>query len=264
MSSKNYKSFNELMMENTSISQKASNKINEKKNPKSTKIENLFFESTIENDIKKSDHFINKKKKDIYDINETINIMNLEKPLLQLSESKDNKKYSENIVNKVPGTYVAVDFQDESVNELNNIINQLGLKKDFDDNFHTTIAFSKKYFSFFPKSCGSKSRKRKFVPRGQRIVKVIDIGHFNTDAGKNLHIVLKSKFCESEHIRAKNAGATYDHNKYIPHITIMYDCKDFDIHKFKKESPDIFNNIIGTNLILKDEYIEKLNNNWVD
>ena len=162
------------------------------------------------------------------------------------------------------GTYVGVNYTQASVDELQRITKLLGLEKDFEDQYHTTIAYSKRMFTFFPYTCGSKRRKVKFVPGNMNKVKIKDIGHFNTPEGKNLHIVLDAPFCDMEHKRTLRAGAQYDFDKYIAHITLVYNCKDFDINTFKKENSQIYHSIIGASLVLKDEYVEKLDPNWTD
>lgn len=189
---------------------------------------------------------------------------------ITLEEAKDLVKDIDTSIEKAKeeklseGTYVGVNYTQASVDELQYITKLLGLEKDFDDQYHTTIAYSKRMFTFFPYTCGSKRRKVKFVPGNMNKVKIKDIGHFNTPEGKNLHIVLDAPFCDMEHKRTLRAGAQYDHDKYIPHITLMYNCKDFDINTFKKENAETYHKIIGTHLVLKDEYVEKLDPNWTN
>jgi len=158
------------------------------------------------------------------------------------------------------GTYVAVDYTDASVKELNNILKLLNVKKDTNDPFHTTIAYSTKSFIFSPKTCLSKRRSRKFVPKNNNKVIVTGLELFDE---KNLHLTLNAPFCEEEFKRAQKAGAEYDYDKYIPHITLAYE-SNFNSKKldeFKKDNSDILKKIIGTRLILKDEYVEKLDLN---
>lgn len=189
---------------------------------------------------------------------------------ITLEEAKDLVKDIDTSIEKAKeeklseGTYVGVNYTQASVDELKYITKLLGLEKDFDDQYHTTIAYSKRMFTFFPYTCGSKRRKVKFVPGNMNKVKIKDIGHFNTPEGKNLHIVLDAPFCDMEHKRTLRAGAQYDHDKYIAHITLMYNCKDFDINTFKKENAETYHKIIGTHLVLKDEYVEKLDPNWTN
>jgi len=188
-----------------------------------------------------------------------------------INESTDFKKHevggtraksseSTKSAKKVTGTYVAVDYTDTSVNTINAILKSLGVKKNTEDPFHTTIAYSTKPFPFSPKTCLSKRRTRKFVPKNNNKVIITDLDLFDN---KTLILKIDAPFCEAEFIRTKKAGAVYDYDKYIPHITLatLDNDSNFDLNKFKQEKPNILKKIIGTRLILKDEYIEKLNPN---
>lgn len=149
------------------------------------------------------------------------------------------------------GTYMAVKFCQESNNKLIEIIKSFGLEKDFNDEFHCTITYSKKELVGFKTCLGESTSKLK------NFVKIKGFGHFDTDSGKNLHIILECPFCEIEFARAKAAGATFDYDKYTAHVTLMYNCKDFTY----SNQGDKF---IGNKLIINEEYVETLNENWID
>lgn len=151
------------------------------------------------------------------------------------------------------GTYVAVKFNELSNKLFNEILDAFGLTKDFDDDFHCTIAYSRKALPYFKTSKGDPDRSNIIES-----AKIKDFGHFDTDKGKNLHIVLDSKYCLKEFNRSKNHGATYDHDKYTPHITLMCNCKEFTYND------ELGKKFIGKPITIVEEYIEDLNLNRND
>jgi 2'-5' RNA ligase len=174
----------------------------------------------------------------------------------------------QNILDEKIG-YVDVIFSHESNMLLNQIIKDLGLKKDFKDNFHCTIAYSKKDFNFkLPgeKLGNVKIRDLKAISTISETCTIKDFGNFKTDDGLNLHVVLDCKYCKSEFKRCIKAGAIYDYDKYVPHITLLYNCtlpgEDKAIPK--KYFKNTLNKYIGKKLTIVRERKQKLNKNWVE
>jgi 2'-5' RNA ligase len=165
--------------------------------------------------------------------------------------------------------YVDVIFDSESNRLLNQIIKDLGLIKDFNDNFHCTIAHSTKDFDF--KLLGEDKNKVK-IKDNKIIVKIKEkctikgFGNFKTNEGLNFHVVLDCPFCKSEFKRSLKSGAMYKYDNYIPHITLMYNCtlpgEDKSIPK--KYFKNTLIKYIGKKLTIIQERKQKLNKNWVE
>ena len=156
------------------------------------------------------------------------------------------------------GTYMDVVFSKESNKKLDEIIKSFGLEKDFTDAYHTTIVYSKKEIPLLKTSKGKSQRKGHAKNELSKLVKIKEFGHFDTDDGKNLHVVLDCKFCETQFDRATRAGATSDYDKYTAHITLMYDCGDFTV------DDEISAEFIGETLEIVEELITPLNEDWVE
>jgi len=157
------------------------------------------------------------------------------------------------------GTYMDVTFSNRSNKIFNEIIKSFGLTKDFNDEFHCTIAYSKKPLPNLTTVGGNTQDEQGNAFESIRKIATIDhFGHFDTDEGKNLHVVLKSNFCNDEFNRAINAGATTDYPKYISHVSLMYDCKDFTV------TDDMATKFIGSKIEIISERISPLNGNWVE
>ena len=168
------------------------------------------------------------------------------------------------------GIYVDVKYTQEAENEINKIIKDLGLKKDFNDNFHITITYSKEFFNpIFPFSDLNKdftkdSNKYYLLLSEEVYVTIKSFGHFDTPEGKNLHVVLDCDFCKKVHDKHIKAGAKYDFDKYIAHSTLLYNCKDFDVFEKSGVLKDSLKKYIGKKLQLKSIDISPLNENWVE
>ena len=143
-------------------------------------------------------------------------------------------------------TYSDFKFCKKSEKKLLNILKHFGLSKDFKDDFHCTIVYSKAPIDF--------SKHEKIM---DRLVKIKNFGHFDTPDGKNLHVELECQVCEKEHALALKAGASYDYDKYVPHITLCYDCKDFDYVDQGKD-------FIGETLRIIKQDVSPLNEDWLE
>jgi len=156
------------------------------------------------------------------------------------------------------GTYADIIFSKNSNKKLDNIIKEFGLEKDFTDAYHTTITYSKIPVPFLKTSKGTKQVKGSAKNKLSKRVKIKSFGHFDTDEGKNLHVVLECKFCQEQFDKAIKQGATTDYPEYTAHITLMYNCKDFTV------DDEIGAPYIGETLEIVEERISPLNLNWVE
>ena len=159
---------------------------------------------------------------------------------------------------KISGTYYDCTFSDLSNKKIDNILKELGLKKDFKDDYHCTLIYSKKYIPHFKTSKNDKQVHGEVKSKVNYLVKIKDFGFFNTEDGKNLHIVLDCDVCKKQFDKAIKEGASYDYPEYVAHSTLMYNCKDFILPE------KIAAKYIGTRLEVQEERISVLNENWLD
>ena len=115
------------------------------------------------------------------------------------------------------GTYVAVKFSDISNQKLFELAKSLGFESEVHD-FHATVAFSRVSFDYPIVQAISQTAKfkqyRKFGEYGEALVLELDC-----------------PFLEELHakIMADNPQATYDFADYVPHVSLTYEAKDFEI-----------------------------------
>lgn len=160
---------------------------------------------------------------------------------------------------KITGTYVDVIFDKKGNELLDSIIKSFGLTKDFKDEYHCTIAYSKKRIPTFKTSEGaSQNENGEAKSKVNQTITIKGFGHFDTPEGKNLHVEWDSPYCKKEAQRALDEGGTTDYPEYKAHSTLMYNCKDFTLdHKICKD-------FIGKEINIIQERIQPLNENWVE
>jgi hypothetical protein len=114
---------------------------------------------------------------------------------------------------KVP-TYIAMLFDEESLEKLRTVSSVLD-KPTPASEFHITVIYSKK-----PTSAKGRGKLDKPVP-----VKLTKYSVFHTQTGKDcLVIEIESPEITARHEEImKDYGASYDFDKYAPHITLSYD-----------------------------------------
>lgn len=159
---------------------------------------------------------------------------------------------------KITGTYMDIIFSKESNKKFDSILKDFGLEKDFNDKYHCTLIYSKKVVPFLKTSKGTKQEKNKAGNKLTKLISIKGFGHFDTNDGKNLHVILECSWCEAQHKRAIKAGAITDYPEYVAHVTLMYNCKDFKIDDKK------FLKYVGEKIEIIEERITPLNENWVD
>lgn len=172
-------------------------------------------------------------------------------------------------ITKVPGIYVAVDYNYNASFILDKIAKDLkivpdnGPGEDKDYKYHTTIIYSRfpipltktnpkwRLTNFHTKSGSTIFKKSK--PKISVPVKIIGFGFFDTPDGRNLHVEVSSPFLSHEFRRAVDFGLPTDFPIYKAHITLKNDVSnDFKIPK------EIEQKYKGTILYTNDEYIELL------
>lgn len=171
--------------------------------------------------------------------------MNLLKELLDviLIEKKTDKS---------DGTYVGAKFSSKTIKDLEKLLKELKIPNPISsDKFHTTIIFSRKKFPDNFKAKGKLDPVWKGTPK--------DLEIFPTrDSGKNA-LVLRYT-CKEQKDRHEflmdEYKATYDWPEYKIHLTLSYDCGDFDIKNIK------ITDYIDA-IEVSEEYTEGLKLDWL-
>lgn len=127
------------------------------------------------------------------------------------------------------GIYVAVKFSDDTINRLLKYCNKANIPEVLKaDEFHCTLSYS-----------------RKDVPDFEPKEKIKEIGvpykfevwpsspnAFKKDMTYCLVLKFKSDYLQKRFDKIMSMGATYDYDKYQPHISLSYNVdKDFDVKK---------------------------------
>lgn len=124
------------------------------------------------------------------------------------------------------GTYVAANFDEDSVNALTELQERIGVPNPvLPDDFHTTIVYSKVHIDWEPITHDTTAHAV-----GYRVF------------GDEKRILVLELECESLTYRfdeAMESGATYDFPEYIPHVTLSYDIGDFDVDSLEAPSFDL-------------------------
>lgn len=146
------------------------------------------------------------------------------------------------------GTYVALKVSPESKKLINKVISKLNVPSPLKvKDAHATLIFSRKYLPEF------KADGKLKTPI---IAKCKNLNIFKSNDGNALVIELDSKEMNKRHKEImKDHKATYDYDEYKPHVTLSYDCGDFDIKSIdiSKELPSIE---------FSDEYSNDLELDW--
>lgn len=127
------------------------------------------------------------------------------------------------------GAYVAVKFSQESVGNVEKFRNETGVKNPLESSeFHCTLIYSAK-----PPNAPIKVKGAL-----DEAAAVTGLKIFVAKDEKNaLVLTLSSDFLQKRHKELmEEYDLSYDFEEYIPHITISYDCGDYDIDHI--EIPD--------------------------
>ena len=148
------------------------------------------------------------------------------------------------------GTYVGVRLTQESKSKVRKIAKEINVPNIVPSKkMHITLIYSRKYLPEF--SSHGKLDKP--------IVAEVDKLHvFQKEGGPRvLTIKLKSPELERRHKEIMDGhGATYDFDEYIPHLTLSYNCGNYD-----EEAHDI-RALLGDSLEIDEEYDQELDLNW--
>ena len=151
--------------------------------------------------------------------------------------------------NKTEGLYVAVKFSDECVDRILDYCDSVNIPNVLNrSDFHSTLAYSRKPVpDFSPESEIDVVGK----PKGFEIWPS-EPNAFKKEKTYCLVMKFDCDYMTNRFNEIMSMGATYDYDKYQPHITLSYDVgEDFDTSVL----PDIAK--IGT-ISIVSEYSEKL------
>ncbi len=151
------------------------------------------------------------------------------------------------------GTFIGVRVSTSSTHKVMDVIedidvpNPLGTK-----DMHLTVIYSKTHINDL-KPRGKLDEPFTITPKEFHI--------FPSQEGKTNSLVIKMTAPElkarHKEIMDNHPEATYDFDEYIPHLTISYDCGDFD-----PKAHDV-TKLLGP-LEVDEEYHEELNLNWAE
>lgn len=152
---------------------------------------------------------------------------------------------------KVEGTYVACTFDKATVKKIKDMIKKLKVPNPLPSaKYHTTTIFSRNKFPDDFKALGKLDPSWKGTP--------VEFDIF-TGRDQQKCLVLKyncNKQKERHHELMDKYKATYDWPEYKMHLTLSYDCGDFD---HKKHDPKEYIDEI----VIDSEYTEPLQLDWL-
>lgn len=153
----------------------------------------------------------------------------------------------ENVNDETRGTYCAVRFSENTLDNLIALMGKLGVPNALPrTDLHTTILYSRKYLPEFT-SAGVIS-----ASASAKGFTVFD----SRDGNRCLVLELDSQWCEQRHRFLMGLHqATYDYPKYVSHITLSYNIGDFE-----KPSEDTLKDFPILSIV--EEYDEDLNLLW--
>lgn len=151
---------------------------------------------------------------------------------------------------KTKGTFVGLRMSDKTMDNIEKLIKKLKVPNPIDrKDMHTTLIYSRKELPEF-KEEGKLKEVKLATPKN------FDIFKSRQDGTNCLVVKLDAPDIVKRHkeIR-KEHGATHDFDEYLPHITLSYDCGDFDFSKVdvKELLPEIE---------FSEEYQEPLQLDW--
>jgi 2'-5' RNA ligase len=147
---------------------------------------------------------------------------------------------------KPDGTYVAATMDKDSLNKIKTLQKELNIPNEISrSKMHTTIIYSKKY------NPNVKADQSNYPMEA----KAKELTVFKQRNDKNaLVLKLECQGLEDRHnYLMTEYNLTYDFPQYHPHITLSYDCGDFNPSNYKGELPSV---------TFVSEYVEDLIMNW--
>ena len=153
--------------------------------------------------------------------------------------------------NPEDGSYVGARLSAKSKARLRKMAKEIGVPKLVPSSkMHITLIYSRKYLPDF-KPRGKLDEPMKATVEGLTV--------FQQEGGPRVLVVkLKSADLKNRHEEIMDEHkATYDFDEYVPHVTLCYDCGDFD------ETEHSIKNQFQEPLEFDEEYYEDLDLNWV-
>lgn len=145
-----------------------------------------------------------------------------------------------------PGVYVGIKLDKQSIESLQSFIKDNEIPNPIDSNdMHVTIMYSEKPIH---------KSDELIDPKLELTASATEFDLYGDD--RNC-LVLKID-CDELHKRHQfftEKGGKHSYDEYSPHITLSYDCPDFDVKSLPKFTGEI---------TLTDEYSEPLTKNWAD
>lgn len=152
------------------------------------------------------------------------------------------------------GTYVGVKFDKETVDAISKYIKDNNIPNAIKpDEIHTTLLYSRKH-------CPN------YIPGGMYKKPIIatpkefTVWETNPDAGTKTKCLIVKLNCpelvDRHNELMDEHDATFDYDKYQPHVTLSYDIGDIDV----KDLPDISDTVKEFKII--EEYGETLQLDW--
>ncbi len=146
------------------------------------------------------------------------------------------------------GTFAGVKFDQSSIQTLKNFIDENKIPNPTPpEDYHVTLLFSHTPLPNY-EPVGSYKQALTAIPKYATI--------FGEDEEKALVIVLDAPGLVKRHkyLMNKHPEATWDHDEYLPHVTLSYDVGDFNIEKLNVDD-------IGMLQII-EEYSDDIEPDW--
>jgi len=146
--------------------------------------------------------------------------------------------------------YVAVKVDKNTEELLNQKLEKLGIAKDFDDEFHCTLIYSRKEVLIDKDILNER-------PFDLFSAKVKGYTIFESEVyGKSFVLKLDCEKCIEMHKKFMNEyDASFDYEEYIPHVTLVY-----NLEKTEEEYKKIFNEFKDIKISFDKIIFEPFNN----
>jgi len=148
------------------------------------------------------------------------------------------------------GTYVGIKFTKETNQRIKDFMKQYDIPNPIkSDSFHCTVIYSRKYLPTF-------EAQGEINPPWKGEATRMDI--FTSASNTNCLVIVFDcpEVIARHHEIMDNYGATYDYPEYKAHVTLSYDCGDFDPNSIAN-----LKDAVGE-IEIDNEYTENLNLNW--
>jgi len=150
------------------------------------------------------------------------------------------------------GTYVGLKLSEESCDRLYEAAKKLQIPNILDKkDYHTTLIYSRKYLPDF------KAEGELYPPIAATIAKLEIFTGKDGDQKVLVAVLDCPELIERHHLIMNEFKATYDFDEYKPHVTLSYNCNDFDV-----DSIDITENIESPFIEFVEEYSTDLDLDW--